>query len=462
MSLVILVGFTVGHKLGVSGFRGDFLILDLLRHGHGLDVAVGHGIEHHVILIKGGVGLKLTTVAGQAGDLDVGLLVLFHAVSVDHLGNLTHIGVDNHEGHVVIAVHKSLDQNAVAAGLQLGVVALLHGEVGGGLTVHNHVGLGGLAQAQVGVDGLGLDFLGVGGIGGGSIGADLLGAVLPLLGGTAEVIAAIIVHRQIGEILLAELLHLVTVGGNGAVVVGLAVGDLHRGGGAHNNLSAVGSVDGGALVGVVHHVGGQGLERHLGGLLTGHGVGQHDALGGDARVHRVGGHVDGPVVAHIVGNLRVIAQGHQHHLRKGQAGQLALGVEVAVAGARQDALLHAVADVARGPAVGGHVLEGGRVGGQLAGVLLAQQHDSHDLGRLLTGQDAGGVEGALVGALEHTDGGHHINRLSVGDFSRVVEITAHSAGGDDHHAHNQGHGHYQAESPLEVSHLDFLLLNFEA
>ena len=290
--LVILVGFTVGHKLGVSGFGGDFLILDLLRHGHGLDVAVGHGIEHHVILIKGGVGLKLTTVAGQAGDLDVGLLVLFHAVSVDHLGNLTHIGVDNHEGHVVIAVHKSLDQNAVAAGLQLGVVALLHGEVGGGLTVHNHVGLGGLAQAQVGVDGLGLDFLGVGGIGGGSIGADLLGAVLPLLRGTAEVIAAIIVHRQIGEILLAELLHLVTVGGNGAVVVGLAVGDLHRGGGAHNNLSAVGSVDGGALVGVVHHVGGQGLERHLGGLLTGHGVGQHDALGGDARVHRVGGHVD--------------------------------------------------------------------------------------------------------------------------------------------------------------------------
>ena len=119
MILVILVGFTVGHKLGVSGFGGDFLILDLLRHGH---VAVGHGVEHHIILIKGGVGLKLTTVAGQAGDLDVGLLVLFHAVSVDHLGNLTHIGVDNHEGHVVIAVHKSLDQNAVAAGLQLGVV----------------------------------------------------------------------------------------------------------------------------------------------------------------------------------------------------------------------------------------------------------------------------------------------------------------------------------------------------
>ena len=52
-----------------------------------------------------------------------------------------------------------------------------------------------------------------------------------------------------------------------------------------------------------------GVERHLSGLLTGHGVGQHDALGGDARVHRVGGHVDGPVVAHIVGNLRVIAQG---------------------------------------------------------------------------------------------------------------------------------------------------------
>ena len=250
-------------------------------------------------------------------------------------------------------------------------------------------------------------------------------------------------------------------GADGAVVVGLAVGDLHRGGGAHNNLSAVGSVDSGALVGVVHHVGGQGLERHLGGLLTGHGVGQHDALGGDARVHRVGGHVDGPVVAHIVSNLRVIAQGHQHHLRKGQAGQLALGVKVAVAGARQDALLHAVADVARRPAVGRHVLEGGGVGAQLIGVLLAQQHDSHDLGGLLTGQDAGGVEGALVGALEYTDGGHHINRLSVGDFSRVVEITAHSAGGDDHHAHNQGHGHYQAESPLEVSHLDFLLLNFE-
>ena len=271
----------------------------------------------------------------------------------------------------------------------------------------------------------------------------------------------IAVQGQVREVLLAELLHLVLVALHGAVIIGRAVGDLHGGGSTHDNLHAVGADDSGALVGVVHSVGGQGLERHLGGLLTGHGVGQHDALGGDARVHRVGGHVDGPVVAHIVGNLRVIAQGHQHHLRKGQAGQLALGVEVAVAGARQDALLHAVADVARGPAVGGHVLEGGGVGGQLAGVLLAQEHDSHDLGGLLTGQDAGGVEGALVGALEHAERGHDFRGLGVSDLVAVDEITARSGGADDHHTDEHDSGQNQAESPLEVSHLDFLLLNFE-
>ena len=47
------------------------------------------------------------------------------------------------------------------------------------MCIRDSIHSSGLIQAQVGVQGLGADLLGVRGIGGGSIGADLLGAVLP-------------------------------------------------------------------------------------------------------------------------------------------------------------------------------------------------------------------------------------------------------------------------------------------
>ena len=118
-----------------------------------------------------------------------------------------------------------------------------------------------------------------------------------------------------------------------------------------------------------------------------------------------------------------------------QAGQLALGIKGAVAGAGQDALLRAVADVAGGPAVGGHVAEHHGVGGQALGI-VAQEHAADDGRSLLTGQSTGGVKGTAVGALKDTEGGHHANRFGVGDFIGIGEITARSAGADNHHAND--------------------------
>ena len=57
-------------------------------------------------------------------------------------------------------------------------------------------------------------------------------------------------------------------------------------------------------------------------------------------------------------------------------------------------------------------------------------------------------------------GGHG---LSVDDLIRIGEIiNAHSASADDHHGQNHDESQSQAESPLEVSHLEFLLLKFES
>ena len=210
-----------------------------------------------------------------------------------------------------------------------------------------------------------------------------------------------------------------------------------------------------AAAGVGHHVSLQGLEGHLGGVLARDQIGQHQAGGADARVHGVGGHVDGPVGAHIALRVGVVAQGHQTHLGKGQAGQLALGIKGAISGAGQDALLSTVADIAGGPAVGGHVAEHHRVGGQLLGI-LAQEHAADNGRSLLTGQCAVRIEGTAVGTLEHTEGRHDLGRLDVGDFIRIGEITgAHSTSPHNHHADEHGGCQKQAESPFEVSHLDF-------
>ena len=480
---VVVVAGAVHSDAGALGVGGHVAV-----HGVGqgdvLDLAGGHGEQHIVAVGEGVQVVEVLVIDGEIrgghGGAVQGVQIQLAVGGVVVALHLGHIGVDHGDGHVVvIVVHKDLGEHAVAGALitdQIagavphagGVVAVAGDEVAQVvirsvhfLAVHIYVQIGGTV-VQITVDRAahriielaGLGGGGEGGVGGLGEGADLGAAVQPGHGGALEAVLAGLVLGQIREVVLAELLHLVAV--RRATVVVVLVGGDGVGGAGDDHGAAVGSGDGGgAAAGVGHHVGLQGLEGHLGGVLTGDHVGQHQAGGADARVHGVGGHVDGPVGAHIALGVGIVAQGHQAHLGEGQAGQLALGIEGAVAGAGQDALLGTVADVAGRPAVGGHVAEHHGVGGQLLGV-LAQEHAADDRRGLLTGQGAVGIEGAAVGALEYTEGRHDLGRLDVGDFIRIGEITGtRSAGPDNHHANQHGGRQKQAESPFEVSHLGF-------
>lgn len=121
-----------------------------------------------------------------------------------------------------------------------------------------------------------------------------------------------------------------------------------------------GTVDGeGGTLGVINDGGGlEGVQAHLGGLLTG-----EDLVDGAVNaVHQLGlGHelagVDGPVNAfHLLG-LGIVAELDEQHLAELQSSQSAGRVELAVADTVDNTGLRAVADEAGGPASGGHVGE---------------------------------------------------------------------------------------------------------
>src|SRR5699024_9291860 len=158
-------------------------------------------------------------------------------------------------------------------------------------------------------------------------------------------------------------------------------------------------------------------------------------LGGDASLDGVSSNVDHPLAAHILLDGGIIAQSNQQHLGESSASQLALGEEVTLAVASQDAQVHAVADVGSRPAVSGHVVEHGGVGGQLFSRLGAQQQVADNLSSLLTGQDGVGLEVALIAALEYTETDHNVDSLNILDLTGISEILARSAGAHDHHAH---------------------------
>ena len=370
---------------------------------------------------------------------------------------------------VVVVVHKHLGQDAL--GSALGVVGFVvhkvvgHVRAADRIAIHVNRKISGLRSGDIVVDGAANHVIQIALVHSGSKGSVSLSRIsaddvvlqLPLAGGAGKVVLTVDLF-QICEVTLTELLGIV-VAVAGIVAVGL--GDRFSGSVAHDDGGAVRLLDSGAAAGVAHHVGLQGLVGHLGSLLTGHGIG-HDYTGhGDTGIHGIGGHIDGPVVAHILLDSGIIAQGHQQHLGKRQSGQLTIGIEGAVACARQNILLGAVADVAGRPAVGSHIAEHSGVSGQVLGI-VAQEHAADDGRSLLTGQNAGRIKGALVGALEHAERGHDFRGLGVSDLVAVDEITARSGGADDHHTDEHDSGQNQAESPLEVSHLDFLLLNFEA
>ena len=225
--------------------------------------------------------------------------------------------------------------------------------------------------------------------------------------------------------------------------------------------------------GGVHHGGGDsGLEQNLGhSIAAGGGVQVAGAVVGGVHVDQqaggVGGltHADLPATAGelVVG---VIAHGAQHHGQDLVTSHLIGGVERSAlsVGALDDLGVPQVADVARVPLVGGHVIEGSNVGPQSGAVFtLCILHvaggETVDNGRRLGAGDVGaGTEVAIVVTLKDFHAGDNADAL-VEDGSDVFAVIEGSPGavptggvrGGDH---GEGHHHRQnqREKLLQISH----------
>ena len=130
---------------------------------------------------------------------------------------------------------------------------------------------------------------------------------------------------------------------------------------------------------------------------------------------------------------------------------------VTVAG--NDTHVYTIGNGARGPAIGGHVLEGRGVGGQSVSRSLTQQHVGDDFGGLLTGQIPVGLEVASVGAGKDSNGAHDVDGLGIGDVVGIG-VGGRSPGADHHQAEQHDKGQRQGQDLLQVSHVEeYLLLN---
>ena len=224
----------------------------------------------------------------------------------------------------------------------------------------------------------------------------------------------------------------------------------------------IGEGDSVAVLILLDHLNVQGVVDQQSGVITAQG--EHDVLGEvteQAQAGSLGVGVDGPVGAHEALDGGIVAGGHQQHLGSLGGSHTGGGVEGAVAAAGDDAQGVAVVDVALGPVVADVGQLAVHAGIQLV-VVNALIHDDGDhLRHLVAAHGPLGIIAAVGLAVDHAQGGEHGNGVLVHDLIAVGEIVvAHSGSADDHHADQHNGGQSQAESPFEVSHLEFLLLNF--
>ena len=453
-------------------------------------VVLGHILKaHHVVGVVGSQGDGLAgAVFGADGD---GAVVLGGVLG--HLAEA--VGVDQDVLSIAVVVVVDEDLLNTADGVILVVVGI--GVVGIGV-VHQDLGTGDIQVVVAGDLGNGL--LGSGGddhvvLGEDGVAQDggLGGAAGVLLHVQGDGLAQHIQRGGDGVLAVAEdvLVLVGTVVGHvqlglagvqrsallsGGLQVGVLVGDnnaldlhsvelvLEEGlvvvvneGGAGADGGTIG--DQGEVI--ADHAGVQSVVHHLSGVVTGQaGVHVQSQTGVQALLVGADVHADGPVGAGEALHLGLVAHGHQQHLGSLRAGHGGIGVELAGSVAGHDAQLGAVLDVAGSPVAHGVSVAVGD-GGAQAGVLAAVQHDADHLGHLGAGHDPGGIVGAVVLAVDDAQLDEHLNGLFVDDLVLVGEVViARGAGADDHHANDHDGSQSQAQSPLEVSHLEFLILKF--
>ena len=494
--LLLLVGSIGLHLAGDHLGLGD-IVAAAVGDGQNQVALIQAGLGHDVLVVDGLVGVEAVQSGGLLGgalgdDLGQGLLEVQHVLNLAVV-----IVVDGGQLHAV-AVGLALHAVEAVAGLEA------HGLGGGSLALHHAVVdvVGGIAvHAQAGT--LQEVLHGVLGVGGGldhvvvavhihaqNLGVGQNGSLAHIHGhsltqhvdGSGHVednrvlLRLILAHNGVagGGLVDLYVIHLGLAGGQGVLAVGiLQLGPLVAGDHALHLVHAVLSGQQGtvipkgncvAVLVLLDHFDVQSVvdqqRRVVAGQRIAGGSGQviKDAQGRGQR-----GGLDGPVVAGQALELRVVAGGHQQHLGGLVAGNGSGGVKLAVAAAGDDAQAVAVVDIALSP-VALHVGQAG-VHPDIQAVhigALIQDGGDH-LRHLGTGHVAGGVKVRPVFlAVDHAQSSEHGNGILVDDFVLVGKVVeARSAGGDNHHADEHDRRQSQAESPLEVSHLDFLLLNFE-
>ena len=509
----------VAHGLHSAGHGLGGLHLGL---GAASAVEVGHGHqavnsdlinEVHILQVAGAEALQLDLAVGLGQNLGVGPalhigaedLAVFVGNELDGVSRVNTQaisgGVDvggnidsGAAGHIV-AAHSGVDR-AGSHG-RLGTVVIKNDRVSvggkGSHIVHSVVELD-LAVGQVG--GAGILQIALGDAvhsGGAGVEDAVNGVILVGLVGAAggavleddlELLADVGNVQIEGEVGGLHRISGLVVSGQPALDLDLALGSAGSAGavvalkGADQNLRtelgaqqgvvaqliALGHLAGGGIQGPVtlHHLGLDGIVGHLGGVVTGDGLGHGHIAQILIETGLVGVTVGVglPAVAGEAKHSGVVAHGGQEHLGGLAGSQGALGIELAGPVAVDDAHAGAVLNVRLSPVIVDITVGGDQLGADVG--LHAAVHDvGDDLGHLGPGQGAIGIEVAAVFLTADDVQSHHgIDSLFVLDLTRIGEILARSAGRDDHHAHDQGHGHHQTESPLEVSHRKFLLLNF--
>ena len=185
-----------------------------------------------------------------------------------------------------------------------------------------------------------------------------------------------------------------------------------------------------ALVGIAYGVALEKVESVESSLLTGGGLVACEAVVAAEQVVCKGAlsNIDSPARTDELLDYCVIAESYEKHLCKLVAGDIAFGVEGAVAVTGNDALLNAVGNAAGRPAVCCNIGEGGFGSGKIICGYLSDGQIADDLCCLLTGELTLGLKFAAY-AIEHADGGHNIGCLFVAYF---IVVRVGSAGNTEH------------------------------
>ena len=436
-----LLGIVLGDNLGQGLLQVEHIVHDtvLIVIDHSQLDTVAVGLILHVVQM----GIVLAEVHGSGSIVNTGNLAVVDVV----LGTvaLAQAGALQEVLQGILGVHAGDD--GVSAILQIHTQHLGVGQHGGVAHVHSHglaqqvngsghveggVGTGlAVIHAGAGVDGVGVHQADVAQTG--------LASSQSLVGVGAVQVGPLVTHNH-----ALQAVHTVLGGQDGAVVI---IGD------------------GIAVLVALDHLDVQGVVHQQGRVVAGQGgAGGGVQVVEDAQGGGQSGSADGPVVAGQALDAGVVAGGHQQHLGGLGAGDGGAGVEGAVAAAGDDAQAVAVVDVALSP-VALHVGQAGvHPGVQAVHVGALVQDGGDHLRHLGTGHIARGIKvGAVFLTLDHAKDREQRNGVLVDDFVLIGEVVEApgSAGPDNHHADQHGGSQKQAESPFEVSHLDFLLLKFE-